>query len=317
MIQHDHPQQFLQFVDKIGYDIGPDTAENLTMYAQKSFDFFPELAMFTASYLVKKTFTRQTTAPKFINRSICFFFKNMISDDDAGIGERSRLSPDDKPFIRVFPSTHTYTSLFKENSRVVIVAVLVQADYLKSFLGDDADQFQFLLDTPTDFLLEEVMTDDMISTLNSIARKEPPGLLPAYYYRLKAMELLFYLFQRLSKREKTVQQTFSEQDIVSIYKVRDQLVSCLAKPSSISELTRVAGMNALKMRTLFKQVFGQGIYDYYQHVRMQEAARLLRIPNHSVAEVGSQLGYENLSHFSRVFEKHIGQKPKKFSTSAR
>lgn len=315
MIQRNDPQQFLQFIDKIGYDIGPDTAENLTMYAQKSFDFFPDLAMFTASYLVKKTFTRQTRAPKFINRSICFFFKNMISDADAWPGEPPRRSLDDKPFIRVFPSTHTYTSLFTEDSRVVIVAVLVQADYLKSFLGGDADQFQFLFDHPTDFLLEEVMTDDISTTLNTIVRKEPPGSLPAYYYRLKAMELLFYLFQGLSRREKIVQQKFSEQDILAIYQVRDQLTSCLANPPSITELKRVAGMNELKMRNLFKQVFGRGIYDYYQHVRMQEAARLLRDTHQSVSEVGAQLGYENLSHFSRVFEKYIGQKPKKFSAS--
>ena len=157
------------------------------------------------------------------------------------------------------------------------------------------------------------MTDDMISTLNAIVRQEPPGSLPAYYYRLKAMELLFYLFQRLSRREKTVHQTFSEQDIVSIYQVRDQLVSCLAKPSSITDLKRVAGMNELKMRHLFKQVFGRGIYDYFQHARMQEAARLLREANRSVSDVGAELGYENLSHFSRMFDKYIGKKPKQYS----
>lgn len=313
MVYPDDLQQFRHFVDKIGYDIGPNTTENLTLYGQKSFDFFPDLAMFTASYLVNKTFTRQTTAPKFMNRSICFFFKNIISDASAGPGESTWKSSDDKPFIRVFPSTYTYTSLFKENSRVVIVAVLVQANYLKGFLGADADQFQFLFDTPADFLLEEVMTDDMLSTLNAIVRKESPGSLPAYYYRLKAMELLFYLFQRLSRREKAVHQTFNEQDIASIYQVRDQLISSLAKPCSITELKRVAGMNELKMRNLFKQVFGRGIYDYYQQIRMQEAARLLRNPNQSVSEVGAQLGYENLSHFSRIFDKYIGQKPKQYS----
>ncbi|MBT2622581.1 helix-turn-helix domain-containing protein [Chryseobacterium sp. ISL-6] len=58
-----------------------------------------------------------------------------------------------------------------------------------------------------------------------------------------------------------------------------------------------------------------GIYDYYQHLRMKEAARLLRDEKLSVSEAGYQMGFENLSHFSRVFEKHIGQKPKKYSNN--
>ena len=127
------------------------------------------------------------------------------------------------------------------------------------------------------------------------------------------MELLFYLFQSLSKREKSVHQKLSESDIKSIYKVRDKLVSSLHKSSSIADLKQIAGMNELKMRKLFTQVFGMGIYDYYQHLRMKEAARLLRDEKRSVSEAGYEMGFENLSHFTRVFEKHIGKKPKKYS----
>jgi AraC-like DNA-binding protein len=34
-----------------------------------------------------------------------------------------------------------------------------------------------------------------------------------------------------------------------------------------------------------------------------------------VAQAGYELGFSNLSHFSRLFEKHYGQNPKKFSAS--
>ncbi len=46
---------------------------------------------------------------------------------------------------------------------------------------------------------------------------------------------------------------------------------------------------------------------------MKEAARLLKEEQLSVSEVGYRLGFTNLSHFTRVFEEHIGMKPKKFS----
>ena len=71
-------------------------------------------------------------------------------------------------------------------------------------------------------------------------------------------------------------------------------------------------MSAPKLRKLFKQTFGQGVFAYYQAMRMQQAARLLQEKHLSVAEVGYQLGFTNLSHFARVFEQHFGLKLKKY-----
>jgi AraC-like DNA-binding protein len=48
---------------------------------------------------------------------------------------------------------------------------------------------------------------------------------------------------------------------------------------------------------------------------MQEAARLLKDKRLTVSEVGYQLGFTNLSHFTRVFEQHTGMKPKKYSAT--
>lgn len=129
---------------------------------------------------------------------------------------------------------------------------------------------------------------------------------------MKAMELLYYLFESLKKREHVVRQKLNKKEIEAIYQVRDKIVSSLSRPNSISELKQIAGMNELKLRRIFTQVFGMGIYDYFQHLRMKEAARLLREENLSVSEAGYQMGFENLGHFTKVFEKHIGKKPKKY-----
>jgi AraC-like DNA-binding protein len=48
---------------------------------------------------------------------------------------------------------------------------------------------------------------------------------------------------------------------------------------------------------------------------MQEAARLLKEQHLTVSEVGYRVGFTNLSHFSRVFERHLGLKPKKYSVA--
>lgn len=301
-------QILIQFADKIGYDVGKGLAQNVEIQYQKIFDFLPDLAMFVASYVVKKNFTRKTTTPKYIKDSICFFFLNTIEQP----GKKSTFQ-EETPCVSVFPAATSHESHFKKGTRKEIVSIFVSVDYLKRFLKQDAEQFRFLFDSYNNFLIEEIMTDDILCTVNDIVKNEQDGGLRDYYYQLKALELLFYMFQSLSKREQKVHQKLSHNDIKSIYKVRDKIVSSLSRPSSITELKQIAGMNELKMRKLFAQVFGKGIYDYYQHLRMKEAARLLRDEKLPVSEAGYQMGFENLSHFSRVFEKHIGKKPKKYS----
>lgn len=68
------------------------------------------------------------------------------------------------------------------------------------------------------------------------------------------------------------------------------------------------------MADIFSQTFGATIYNYYQNARLGQAASLLEAGAHSVSEAGYQLGFVNLSHFTRVFEKHHGVKPKKYSS---
>jgi AraC-like DNA-binding protein len=46
---------------------------------------------------------------------------------------------------------------------------------------------------------------------------------------------------------------------------------------------------------------------------MEEAAFLLKQSGYSVSEVGYQLGFTNLSHFSRLFQRYYGSTPKKYS----
>jgi AraC-like DNA-binding protein len=92
-------------------------------------------------------------------------------------------------------------------------------------------------------------------------------------------------------------------------------VSLPEKSPVIKELAVCANMSPSKLKRLFKQIFGDSIFSYYQVFRMKEATRLLKEEKLSVSDVGYQLGFTNLSHFSSVFKEHIGMKPKQYSRS--
>ena len=87
------------------------------------------------------------------------------------------------------------------------------------------------------------------------------------------------------------------------------------QPPRLEDMVVFSAMSKSKLQTLFKQVFGNSLYNYYQSFRMRQAAEMLRADKLSVSEVGYRMGFSNLSHFTRMFEKHIGEKPKKYATS--
>ena len=104
-------------------------------------------------------------------------------------------------------------------------------------------------------------------------------------------------------------------DLKKIYWLRDKIIEDLRSPPNLDELSESVAFSESKMNRLFKQIFGTTIYNYHQKLRITRAAYLIKNDNVSVSEAGYQIGFSNLSHFSRIFEKHIGMKPKKYSLS--
>ena len=301
-----------RFEKIIGKDI-----ENLEVKLMKAYEFLPDLMLHIGSFNIKKSFIRHTATANGIKDGLSFHFYNAFEYPRQETGKLKSGKINETSYIRVFPVSASQKMPMTKNTQATHLSVAVSTSYLRTFLREDAKDFEFLFDKTNIFLIEEIMTDNILRTVNHIAKQQEPQTLKSYHYKLKAMELLFYLFDSLRSRQNSVHQKLSEQDITSIYKVRDKIISSLSQPIATADLTKIAGMNEHKMRNVFTKVFGMKIYDYYQHFRMKEAARLLREEHFTVSETGYQMGFENLSHFSRVFEKHIGQKPKKYSTELR
>jgi AraC-like DNA-binding protein len=139
--------------------------------------------------------------------------------------------------------------------------------------------------------------------------------LSIFFIRIKVQELLYHLFHRLSQRENTSQRVVNSADAEKLIAVRDVILSNISQPPRLPDLASKVGMSETKLKLLFKQTFGDTIYSYYQKIRMEEAAFLLKQAGYSVSEVGYQLGFSNLSHFSRLFQRHYGNTPKKYVTA--
>jgi AraC-like DNA-binding protein len=157
----------------------------------------------------------------------------------------------------------------------------------------------------------QIETQHILKQIFSINVNETLG---PFCVQIKVQELLFHLFDKLIKRENRAHKHINNDDAERLMKLRSIILSDLSVPPSLPSLAAMIGMSETKMKQLFKQTFGSSIYNYFQKVRMEEAAFLLKQGGYSVSEVGLELGFSNLSHFSRLFESHYGTTPKRFSS---
>jgi AraC-like DNA-binding protein len=207
---------------------------------------------------------------------------------------------------------------FPAGSNIQYVVVGITANRLRSVLSIEKpnNTIQTITAENASFLFFESLDPEMQLLLKNIVSVDMNNSLNNFYVQIKVQELMYQLFSKLSLRENTTFKNINSNDAEKLLVIRNEILSDLSTPPVLSELAIIASMSETKLKQLFKQTFGDTIYNYYQKARMEEAAFLLKQAKHSVSEVGYELGFSNLSHFSRLFEKQYGITPKKFSSAS-
>ncbi|NBJ92659.1 response regulator transcription factor [Parablautia muri] len=86
----------------------------------------------------------------------------------------------------------------------------------------------------------------------------------------------------------------------------------LSKNISRTEVAREVYLNEEYFSRLFRQRTGATFKDYVLMEKMEEAKKLLRQSKFSVGIIASKVGYDNFSHFSKMFKKITDQTPQEY-----
>jgi AraC-like DNA-binding protein len=197
------------------------------------------------------------------------------------------------------------------NSIVITVEKQRLSELLRAKM--ESPMLQMILAGDQPLLFEEFVSPELLRLSTELDAANPPKHLEEFYFKIKAEELIYLFFVGLLQRRVRSYQALNATDINAIYRVKEKILSDLNKPPVLADLVQLSSMSLSKLNRIFKQVFGSSIFTYYQSFRMKEAAFLIKEKNMSVSEAGYALGFSNMSHFSRLFETHVGMKPKKYA----
>ncbi len=146
------------------------------------------------------------------------------------------------------------------------------------------------------------------------------GGLRKLYLESRVMELLtlqVYDYIESETRDRPRTPPLAPADVERVRHARELLVNDLENPPGLPELAVLAGINEKKLKLGFRQVFGTSVFGYLREHRLHKAHELLRQGGCNVTEAAYAVGYQNLSHFSRVFRERFGILPREFLLNQR
>ncbi len=83
----------------------------------------------------------------------------------------------------------------------------------------------------------------------------------------------------------------------------------------LADLTRLTGMSEAHFCRMFKQHVGRPPLQYFRHLKLDEAKRILTETDESITSIAAAIGMGDSMYFSRQFKKHTGLSPTEWRAS--
>lgn len=93
---------------------------------------------------------------------------------------------------------------------------------------------------------------------------------------------------------------------------QDYLREHLRSHTNVPQLAQLAGMSVSHFSALFKAATGTGVVDYVTRLRSARARELLLTTPRSIADIATDVGYDDAFYFSRQFRAVNGLSPRQF-----
>ena len=104
-----------------------------------------------------------------------------------------------------------------------------------------------------------------------------------------------------------LQRKTEETDMIGV--VKHYIMEHYKEDIDRNHVAAVAYITPNYLSKRFRAEMGMSLREYINHLRIEEAKRLLLSTNATISEVASAVGYDNISYFSTVFKKICGMSP--------
>lgn len=188
--------------------------------------------------------------------------------------------------------------------------------YWVHFTGSSADFFAHQLSAGERAL---AVDKDAMSTLQHLFAECCNALMTGFVLErmIYASQTLHHLLGCLFFNNRAFSPTLQTSRFHNLDATLAYLHNNVHKPLTLAEMARHADLSPSHFSRLFKEQTSYSPIDYFIHLKVQHACRLLFLTSMTVREIGYALGYEDPAYFSRLFKKVVGISPVQYRNKPR
>ena len=135
-----------------------------------------------------------------------------------------------------------------------------------------------------------------------------PEKLRLPYRRVKALDLFLYL-ARMEFAPRNELTEYPPEQVAIVREIHSQLLRHMERRITIEELSKQYLINPTTLKSVFKAVYGASLAAHIKEHRMEQAAKMLRETDMSIAAIAQAVGYESQSKFAAAFKNRFAALP--------
>ncbi|MEP7351478.1 MAG: AraC family transcriptional regulator [Sphingorhabdus sp.] len=166
-----------------------------------------------------------------------------------------------------------------------------------------------------------VFRNTWLTELGSRIRSEIAGDQPGRRLIVESLALTFVVtLARLMSGSSAEQIEIRKSDRIAHPHVKRAIVyihSHLGEDISLSSLAAASGCNVDRLKHAFKDHVGDPPYRYLLRMRIEKARLLLNSSDHEISDIARLCGFNDQSHLTTAFARHVGVTPAKWRMESR
>ncbi|MGB5819953.1 MAG: AraC family transcriptional regulator [Saonia sp.] len=201
------------------------------------------------------------------------------------------------------------------NANSWLVSVIMTIRKFHSLFSKEANYIPFLSaeNKEKKYYSQDGVSPAIAVILSQIMNYNLHPSIKELYIRGKVYELISLYFNKSEDADiEHCPFLIDEDNVKRIRQAKEIMISRMAEPPTLTELSEEIGLSLKKLKEGFKQIYGDSVFSFLFDYKMEYARKMLETGQHNVNEVGLKVGYSTASHFIAAFKKKYNTTPKKY-----
>ncbi|NME68455.1 helix-turn-helix domain-containing protein [Flammeovirga aprica] len=215
-----------------------------------------------------------------------------------------------KDSIYIYNNLQKFKIVYPANTKMSWFFIRFPKDIYDLLGTDKTSDFYQLISNPKPWFYYSPMLLNIEVLINEMYNALHDKVVRRGLFLSKAIEIITRLREHGTVHKlSNIAYDIHPDDLDVMLQLKDEILADFTKMPNVAQLSEEKGMSKSKLQRGFKSVFKMPILQFFNYQRVLEGQRRIQTTHHDFTQIAIELGYTDLSHFSRVYKQFLGRRP--------